>query len=100
MDDGTFSTSNVSRLKARRDAWASWGGKVGLCEHLGNRQVTARSVKQKGSLHNFFCAAQKTIDLKLGSQVVSSYARIFGLLVNALMAGWPGCRPELNAPGT
>ena len=114
MDDRTFSTCDVSRLQARRDAWVTWSGKVGLCENLQKSQVTARSATQKRSLQEFFPsdlivtdilflgvtsrstkrtnsgketdrlkAAQKIIGilagLKLGSQVVSTYVRIFGL---------------------
>ena len=55
MDNRTFSTSNVSQLKARRDAWILWSSKVGLCENIGKSQVTARwSTKQKNLLPDFF----------------------------------------------
>ena len=104
MDGRTFSTSR----------WILWSSKVGLCENIGKSQVTARSLKQKNLLPDFFTpdlivsdilflgitsrstrrensakekqrlkAANATISilagLKLSSQVVSSYARIFGL---------------------
>ena len=73
MDDRTFSTSNVSQLKARRDAWILWSSKVGLCENIGKSQVTARSTKQKNLLPDFFT-----------SDLIVSDILFLGLLVVAL----------------